>query len=108
MVIYKKRFQRYATSPGRMTFKTKYLNCRHNFGKTRPMNWFSGLGENYIFSGKIVFVICLTKIFLSTTKCGGHKNIWDNCPRMLPCLLAWAGPSPESLPLGAFMFLQGG
>jgi len=37
MMIYKKHIQRYATSLDRMTFKTKYLNCRHNFGKTRPM-----------------------------------------------------------------------
>jgi len=36
-VIYKKRFQRYATSLGRMAFKTKYSNCRHNFGRTRPV-----------------------------------------------------------------------
>jgi len=31
----------------------------------------------------------------------------DNCPRLLPCLRAWAEPSPGSLPLGAFMFVQG-
>jgi len=27
----------YATSRGRMAFKTKYPNCRHNFGRTRPV-----------------------------------------------------------------------
>ena len=37
LVIYKKSFRRYATSRGRMAFKTKYPNCRHNFGRTRPV-----------------------------------------------------------------------
>ena len=38
MVIYeKKRFRRHATFGGRMVFKTKYPNCRHNFGRTRPV-----------------------------------------------------------------------
>jgi len=44
--------------------------------------------------------------FLSTTKLGGHKK--GNCPQIPPSLRAWAEPSPESLPLGAFMFVQGG
>jgi len=26
-----------ATSRGRMDFKTKYSNCRHSFGRTRPV-----------------------------------------------------------------------
>jgi len=37
--------------------------------------------------------------------CGTQKRFGDNCP---PCLRAWAEPSPESLPLGTFMFVQGG
>jgi len=38
MMIYKKtHFWRYATSRGGMAFKTKYPNCRHNFGRTRPV-----------------------------------------------------------------------
>jgi len=36
MVIYKKKLY-YATSRGRMTFKTKHPNCRHNFDKTRSV-----------------------------------------------------------------------
>jgi len=36
MVIYKKKLC-YATSQGRIDFKTKYSNCRHNFGRTRPV-----------------------------------------------------------------------
>jgi len=37
MVIYNKSFRRNVTSRGRMAFKTKYPNCRHNFGRTRPV-----------------------------------------------------------------------
>jgi len=37
MVIYKKWFRRSATCWGRMAFNTKYPNCRHNFGRTRPV-----------------------------------------------------------------------
>jgi len=52
-VIYKKRFRRYATSLGRMAFKTKYSNCRHNFGRTRPVARFKGLeGQNTFLWGK--------------------------------------------------------
>ena len=42
------------------------------------------------------------KNFLSTTKFRGRiKNVCGNCSRIPPlCLLAWAEPSPESLPLG--------
>jgi len=32
MVFIKESFRRYATCRGRMAFKTKYPNCRHNFG----------------------------------------------------------------------------
>ena len=34
-----------------MAFKTKYPNCRHNFGRTRPVARFQGLGGKYIFRG---------------------------------------------------------
>jgi len=43
MVIYKKKLCD-AKSRDRMTFKTKYPNCRHNFGRTRPLARFQGLG----------------------------------------------------------------
>jgi len=65
----------------------------------------------YILGGKIfVFIIRLKQIFLSTTKFGRTQkrfggNILPNTPM---CLWAWAELSPESLPLGAFMFVQGG
>jgi len=36
MGIKKKRFRRYATSLGRMAFKSKYSNCRHNFAEPGP------------------------------------------------------------------------
>jgi len=42
MVIYEKSW-RYATSRGQMVFKTKYTNCRHNFGRTRTVARFWGL-----------------------------------------------------------------
>jgi len=48
----KKSFRCYATSRGRMAFKTKYSNCRHNFGRTRPGARFWGLGGKYIFMGE--------------------------------------------------------
>jgi len=53
--------------------------------------------------------MCLKQIFLSTTKCGGTKKDLGQLPPNAPSwLLVWAEPSPEGLPLGAFMFLQGG
>jgi len=37
------------------------------------------------------------------------KNIWGvTGPEVPPCLWAWTEPSPESLPLGAFIFVHGG
>ena len=52
MVIYKKKLW-YATSRGRMDFNAKYSNCRHNFGRTRLVTRFWGLGEaKYIFMGE--------------------------------------------------------
>jgi len=39
---------------------------------------------------------------------GYTKKIWGLLPpNASPCLLTWAEPSPESLPLGAFTFVQG-
>jgi len=80
--------------------KTKYPNCRHNFGRTRPVARFGGLtGQNTFLGGNSsVFIICLKHIFLSTTKFGGRKKelgvTTTECP---PCLQAWAETSPESL-----------
>jgi len=49
------------------------------------------------------------------TKLLEHNKIWEaqkrfgvTTPECPPCLPAWAEPSPESLPLKAFMFVQGG
>jgi len=66
MVIYKKCFRRYATSRGRMTLKTKYSNCRHNFGRTRPVARFQFWGcKMNLFWGKILlFIICLKQFLL--------------------------------------------
>jgi len=68
-LVIHRSFHRYATSQGRVTFKPKYPNCRHNFGRTRSVARFQGLG-GMIF----VFIVCLKQVFLSTTKFGG------NCP----------------------------
>jgi len=71
---------------------------------------FWGLGGKiHFYGGKIlIFIICLKQIFLSTTKFAGHKKDFGvTAPECPPCLRAWAEPSPESLPLGTFMFVQG-
>jgi len=47
--------------------------------------------------------------FLSTTKFGEEqKPLGVTDPESPQCLRAWAELSPESLPLEAFMFVQGG
>jgi len=109
MVIYKNKLCN-ATSPGRMDFKTKYSNCRHSFSRTRPVARFWGLGGKiHFYGGKIlIFITCLKQIFLSTTKFGGHKKDLGVTVPECPCVRAWAEPSPESLPLGTFMFVQRG
>jgi len=57
----------------------------------------------------LIFIICLKQIILSATKFGrAQKRFGVNCPGMPPYLRAWAEPSPKSLPLGTFMFVQGG
>jgi len=40
---------------------------------------------------------------------GAQKRFGGNCPpNSTPCLRAWAEPSSKSLPLGTFIFVQGG
>jgi len=37
-----------------------------------------------------------------------QKRFGENCPpNVPPCLRVWAEPSPDSLPLGGFMFVEG-
>ena len=86
MVIYKKSFRRYATYRGRMAFKTKYPNCRHNFARIRPVASFRGLGGKYIFIGKgFHFCYMFETHFLNTTKFWEpHKRFGDNCPACPP------------------------
>jgi len=96
MVIYKKLFRRYATFRGRMAFKTKYPNCRHNFARIRPVASFRGLGGKYIFIGKgFHFCHMFETHFLNTTKFWEpHKRLGDNCPACPPCL--GAGTEPQA------------
>jgi len=47
--------------------------------------------------------------FSENNKSWGHKkDLGVTAPKYPPCLRAWAKPSPESLPFGAFMFVQWG
>jgi len=47
--------------------------------------------------------------FSEHNKIWGHKkDLGETAPECPPYLRAWAEPSPESLPLGTFMFVQGG
>jgi len=110
MVIYKKKL-RYATSRGWIDLKPKYSNCKLNFGTTRPVARFWGLG------GKNTFLLAkdfncyrmFETTFSENNKIWGGKNVFGltaaECP---PCLRAWAKTSPKSLPLGNFMFVQEG
>jgi len=74
MAIYKKI---YATSRDRMPFKTKYPNCRHNFGRTRPVTSFQDLGDQNTFYGEIfLFLSHVNKFFWAQQNLWGHKKIW--------------------------------
>jgi len=55
-----------------MAFKTKYLNCRHNFGRTRPVARLQGLGEKYFLGGKD---FCFYHMF--KTNFSEHNKIWE-------------------------------
>jgi len=78
MVIYEKSFRRYATSRGRMAFKTKYPNCRHNFGRTRTVSRFWGLWgqDTFVKGGKIFLSYVWNKFFWDQQNLGGIKKIW--------------------------------
>jgi len=66
-------------------------------------------GQNTILWGKILIFIMFETNFSEHNKIWGAQNIFgDNFPHMPPCLGAWAEPSPEGLPLGTFIFVQGG
>jgi len=67
-------------------------------------------GKNAFLEGKDFCSYRVSKkICLSTTKFGGEQKYLgvtaSECP---PYLRAWAELSPERLPLGEFMFVQGG
>jgi len=75
-----------------------------------PWTGFKVWGEYTCLGGKYFYSYRMFKtIFLSTTKFGGaHKKCGGKVPpNAPPCLRARAEPSPESLPLGAFMFVEG-
>ena len=91
-----------------MTFKTKCPNCRHNFG--RACSQALRFGQDVFLEGKD---FCFYHMF--ETNFSEHSKIWGaqkhlgiTASEFHSCLRARAGPSPEGLLLGAFMFLQGG
>jgi len=72
-----------------MAFKTKYPNCRHNFGRTRPVARFK-------------------HIFLSTTNFGGHKkDLVVTAPGFSPVSAGLGRTVARKFSTGAFMFVQG-
>ena len=93
MVIYKKRFRRYASSRSRKAFKTKYSNCTRNFGRTTTSSQVLRFGGQNTFLGRKEFNIYHTfeTIFLSTTKFGGHKKDFGETAPECPTVSAVLG-----------------
>jgi len=57
-------------------FKTKYRNCRNNFGRTRPVAKFQGMGGNTFLGGKdFYFYRMFETNFSEHNKIWGHKKI---------------------------------
>ena len=61
-----------------MDIKTKYTNCRHNFGRTMQYSQVLRFGgTKYIFNGeRLAFITCLKQVSLSTTKFGVAQKDW--------------------------------
>jgi len=74
-----------------------------------PYPGFKVWGNKIHIKGKDFYFYHMFKInFSEHNKISGVQKIFgDNCPECPPCLQALAEPSPESLPLGSFMFVQG-
>ena len=89
VVVYKKVFDVMLHLEAEWPFEI-YVNCRHNFVRTRTLAGFKVWGEqNAFLRGKIfVFVIYLIEIFLSTAKFRRYKKILGqlspNPPPTLP------------------------
>jgi len=89
---------------------SKYFNCRHNFGRNQACSQVLRFGgAKHIFMGKRVYIY-----YMFETNLSEHNKIWRaqkrsgiTVPECPPCLRAWAEPLPESLPLWAFIFVQG-
>jgi len=68
-----------------MAFKTKYSDCRHNFGRIRPVDRSQGLGKKIYFRGKDFCIYHMFKTnFSEHNKIWGTKMFEGNCPRMYP------------------------
>ena len=109
MVIYKKLSTLcYISKQNRLQNKIFWLQTQfwQNQARSQVLRF---VGQNTSLWGKdFNFYHMLTQMFLSITKFGGHKKDFGiTAPECSPCLRAWAAPSPESLPLRTFMFVQG-
>jgi len=49
-----------------------------------------------------------TNLWPQNKSVAAQKDLGVTAPERPPCLRAWAEPLSESLPFGAFMFVQGG
>jgi len=67
------------------------------------------VGAKYILGEKDLCFYHKFKTFFSEHNKILEAQKWfgGNCPQIPPCLGALAEPWPESLPLGAFMFVEG-
>ena len=112
MVIYRNVFDVMLHLEAEWPFK-KYLNCRHNFVRTRTLAGFKVWGEQNTFLGGKDFSIChiFDRNFSEHSKIlEVQKDLGAIVPESSPhlCLPAWAEPTPENPPFGGFLCVQGG
>ena len=84
--------------------KTKYPNCRHNFGRTRPVARFGGLtGPNTFLRGKdFCFYRMFKTHFLSTAKFRRRKkDLGGNCSRIPPVSAVLGRNVPRKSSIGS-------
>jgi len=87
-----------------------YVNCRHNFVRTRPVASFKVWREQNTFLGGKD--ICFYHMF--ERNFSEHNKIWEAqkdlgaiVPEFPPFGPAWAEPTQENLPFGGFLCVQG-
>jgi len=110
MEIYEKKFSTlcYISRPNGFRNKISLLQTQfwQNQARRQVLKF---RGEKYIFKEKDFFYhMFKTNVSEHDKICGHKKDLGVASPECPPCLRAWAEPSPESLPLGTFMFVQRG